>query len=92
MISCSEPNQTLAPERLEDVRGLVVQVEARSLLELEFLTVEDANGTRWTFVARGQIPSDLTPSHLRDHMLQGLPVTVTFYRENGTLVLRDLAD
>ena len=92
VISCSGADQPLAPERLEEVRGLVVKVEARSLLELESLTIEGVEGTRWTFITRGRIPAEFTPSHVRDHMLQGLTVTVTFYRESGTLVLHNLAD
>ena len=76
----------------EMVHGLVRAVQTRSLLELESLTVEDDDGTEWRFEARGRRFADFTPSHLREHMVLGVPVTATFHRENGVLVLDDITD
>ena len=74
----------------EIVTGFVTDVEAGSIVELDSLEVEDAEGVVWHFVARGF--KGLTPSHLRDHMVQGLPVSVTYHKENGTLVIEEIAD
>ena len=79
-------------EGAETVRGLVREVNARSLLELETLTVQDDDGTEWRLEARGKRFAEFTPSHTREHMVLGLPVTVTFHRENGALVLDEMAD
>ena len=76
----------------ETVRGLVQEMKTRSLLELESLTLIDENGARLTFEARSGQVEGFTPSHIRDHMVQGQPVTVTFHRENGVLVINDITD
>ena len=79
-------------EGAETVRGLLLEVNARSLLELETLTVRADDGAEWRLEARGKRFALFTPSHLREHMVSGLPVTVTFHRENGALVLDEIAD
>ena len=76
----------------QTVRGLVRQVEASSLLELELLVVEDDDSVEWAVEGRGSSFADFTPSHLREHMVLGMPVTVTFHREDGTLVLNEVGD
>ena len=76
----------------DTVRGLIVEVNAGSLLELDSLTVEDSSGNRWRFEALGKRFAEFTPSHLREHMVLGRPVTVTFHRENSSLVLDDITD
>ena len=76
----------------ETVRGLIQEVKAKSLLELESLTIEDDSGVRWTFEARGKGFEGFTPSHLREHMVLALFVAATFHREDGVLVLDSLAD
>ena len=76
----------------QSVRGLIRDVEARSLLELESLTVEGQRGRVWRFEARGEKLPELTPSHLREHMVLGQPVTVTFHQEDGVLVLDAITD
>ena len=74
----------------ETVNEHVLQVKAASLIELESLTVEDDKGVTWTFEAAGVL--ELTPSHLRQHMVLGESVTVTFHRENDTLVIDAITD
>ena len=77
---------------VETFRGLIVDVAAESLLELTSLTVEAENGTRLTFETRSTAIPGFSPSHLREHMVLGLLVTVTFHRDNGAYVLDDLTD
>ena len=76
----------------QDVRGLVLRVEASSLLELKSLVVEDDDGVEWAFEGRGGSFTGFTPSHLREHMVLDMRVTVTFHREDGALVLDEVGD
>ena len=67
------------------VHGLVTDVQARSITEVATLTLEEEDtGKVWTFQAEGHI--GLTPSHLREHMLQGLGVTVRYQERQGQLI------
>lgn len=77
---------------LESVRGLIRGVEAQSLLVLKSLDLIDEAGDTWHFEANGKSFASFTPSHLNDHMLQGLRVTVVFYREGEKLVMEDITD
>ena len=64
------------------VRGVVIEVEARSISEVAFLTIEEeGSGKVWTFQADG--PVGFTPSHIREHMFQGQAVTVRFQERDG---------
>ena len=76
----------------ETVRGLVQEVKSASLLELSAITVEDDDGVQWRIEGGGEKVSGFSPSHLREHMALGLPVTVTFHREDGKLVLDEIKD
>ena len=74
------------------VRGYVVGVESKTLLELDFVQVRTEAGETIEISARGKHFPGFPPSHLREHMMQGLPVTVSYHRENGELVLDDVRD
>ncbi len=73
-------------------RGYVIGVESRTLLELDSVSVRTEEGETIQLNARGKLFPGFSPSHLREHMVQGLPVTVTYHRENGDLVLDDVRD
>lgn len=79
-------------EDYESVRGLVIDIGTKTLLELESLTIEDESGTRWSFDARGKRLEGFTPSHVREHMVQGLQVTVIFHRQDGELIIDNVTD
>ena len=74
--------------------GLITSVEVRTLLDLESIEVTDDVGTSLVFHAGGQRFVEFTPSHVREHMLQGLGVIVTYRKsDDGTLhivTIRDL--
>ncbi len=72
------------------VHGFVLEVSARSLVEVEVLRVEDEEGAVWELSGRGY--RGVSPSHLRQHMLQGMPVVVTYEEEDGELRIREVAD
>lgn len=76
----------------ESVHGLIRAVEAQTLLELKSLDLTDEAGKTWHFDAKGKIFASFTPSHLNEHMLQGLPVTVVFHRDGEMLVVDDITD
>jgi hypothetical protein len=74
------------------VHGHVQEVEARSLLEIGSLTVRDGNGRDWVIDGGGTATSGFSPSHVREHMVLGQPVTVFFHRDGDVLVLDDITD
>lgn len=73
------------------VRGIVIEVEARSFAEVAVLTIEEEDtGKVWTFQADG--PVGFTPSHIREHMMQGQAVTVRFQERDGLFVAHLVTD
>ena len=76
----------------QSVSGLVVEVVPASLVGLQTLTVEDENRFRWTVDGGGRAFEGFTPSHLRDHMVQGQRLTIWFEERNGVLVLKEISD
>jgi hypothetical protein len=79
-------------EEAETVRGLILEVNAKSLLELESLRLEDEGGTIWLFEGGGRTFPGLTPSHIREHMVAGQRVSVTFERDGDVLTVVDVGD
>ena len=78
-------------ERPENtVTGHVIDVSARSLLEIDVLTIEDDDGAEWSFSGRGY--GGVTPSHLRQHMLQAIQIVVTYRDEGGVLLIQGIRD
>ena len=78
--------------KTRSVRGLIVDVVADSLLVAETITVEDEDQVRWTIHGGGKRFDGFPPSHLREHMVQGLPVTVWFEERDGMLFMKDISD
>ena len=77
---------------LEVMRGMVLRVEAESLISLAALEVQDDGGKSWRFEGRGKVVPGFTPSHLNEHKLFGDPIEVTYYREGDALVIYDIRD
>ena len=98
LLSCENgDNSDSAPNvgdglRLESVRGMVLEVEAESLISLASLDVQTDDGTVWRFEGRGKVVPGFTPSHLNEHKLLGQSVSVVFYREGEMLALYDITD
>jgi len=73
--------------------GLITSVEVRTLLDLESIEVTDDTGMSQVFHAGGQRFVEFTPSHVREHMLQGLGVIVTYRRsDDGALYIVSIRD
>ena len=67
--------------------GLVTGVESSSLLDIEYIQVADGEGTSLTFHADGRRFPHFTPSHVREHMTQGLGVVVSYRERDGKLLI-----
>ena len=85
-----ESSQDAGDETAGSVHGTIDVVEARSLLEVSLLEITDEHGNRWRFEAKGY--DGFSPSHLREHKLQGLPVTVTYHMEDGVRMIDEIID
>ncbi len=93
---CGDGGRGDAQDQTLQVRGVVTEVQARSLLELESLRVVDEQNTVWDFrpgpngvMAAGH---DYTPSHLRQHMVQGIPIIVTYTEKDGVLTIVSISE
>jgi hypothetical protein len=69
LVAC---RQEARPTRLD---GLVVEVQTASLLQVASFTLRTDDGTLVELIVEGDV--GVTPSHLREHMALGDPVTVT---------------
>lgn len=77
----------------EVFEGLITGVEVRTLLDIESIEVTDDTGKSLEFHAGGQRFTEFTPSHVREHMLQGLGVIVTYRgSDDGTLYIVEIRD
>ena len=95
-VDCGADGRDETEEATLQVRGLVTDVQARSLLELESLQVVDDQGTVWDFLPGPQRVAgaghDYTPSHLRQHMVQGVPIIVTYTERDGVLTIVSISE
>ena len=93
---CGGDGKGETEEAALQVRGLVTNVQARSLLELELLQVVDAQNIVWEFRPGPQgvtgAGHDYTPSHLRQHMVQGVPIIVTYTEKDGVLTIVSISE
>ena len=74
----------------ETVHGKLTDVQTRSFTEMESFSLRDEAGETWLFATEG--PLELTPSHLRQHMLSGEEVRVEFERRAAGLVAVSICD
>ena len=73
------------------VVGHVIGVTAKSLVEVETLTIVDDDGKSWVFDG-GEFPG-FTPSHLEEHQALGEPVRVFYVtEEDGSLRIVRIED
>ena len=86
LLACGTQSATAA--------GFVVDVEARSLTDIESFTLRTPEGTETTFgVGRLELDAGAFPAtHLREHMATGQAVAVAYREENGQPVAFRLAD
>ena len=77
--------------KLERVHGLVVKVQNTGILEIELIHLVDDDGHTWKFEGSGTY-GEFTPAHLKQHMLVGEKIEVTFHRKDGRLLIDRLTD
>lgn len=74
----------------KEVRGLILDVVARNIIEIELLTIRDDAGQEYTFTTNGFV--EVTPSHLKEHQLFGQKVLVKYVEQGGRLVALEVLD
>ena len=72
------------------VRGMVIEVVDRDIIEIETLRIRDDDGKLWTFTTEGSLGKN--GSHLRLHQLQGQSILVAWEKRAGRLVAVQLRD
>ncbi|PKB79084.1 MAG: hypothetical protein BZY88_15145 [SAR202 cluster bacterium Io17-Chloro-G9] len=94
IMACGKPGSGLTGQESRQVQGLVVEVVARDINEVETLHIRDSGGNIWAFTTEGYV--GFTPAHLREHQLFGNAVTVTYQEKDGqngrVLVAEKIAD
>ena len=88
VLSCDKPT---TDSGLGSDRGLVSEVSARSLNTVNWFEIEAEAGTVIRFRAEGSL-GEFTPSHLRQHMITGQPVLVSFVIKKGEKIAVDVED
>ncbi|MSQ15089.1 MAG: hypothetical protein EXR50_04405 [Dehalococcoidia bacterium] len=86
------PHETL-PDAYKNhavIRGLVTHIEAEYSDEIRVLTIHDTNSRVMTFTARG--PINISPAHLRRHLVSSQPVSVAYTVERGKLIAVHVSD
>ena len=72
-------------------RGLVSGVSALNLATVNWFEIEAENGIVIRFRAEGSL-GEFTPSHLRQHMITGQPVLVSFVIRKGEKIAIKVED
>jgi hypothetical protein len=72
------------------LHGLVVDVQAASFLQIASFTLRTDDGQIVEMVVEGDV--GFTPSHLRDHMALGDPVTVSVRYADGLTIATSVED
>lgn len=83
--------------QLRDVHGVLVDVQARSIIHAESVSLRDGQDRMWTFQVSPEVATNpvepQSASHLRQHMFLGERMRV-YYRETpeGLLAVRIVDD
>ena len=73
------------------VIGLITEIKDISLRDINFFKLTDFNGSEFIF-HMPQIKREFTPSHLRQHMILGDPVIVTYVKNNDIWEVINIED
>ena len=90
--ACSAPSPTAgtAAASALTARGVLLDVEAPSIQQVDSFTLRTDDGQELHFVTAPNfnqgISHLMTPGHMRQHMALADPVEVTYRDDNGTLV------
>ena len=73
---CASPENKINSKVLS-IDGLIVEVESQSLVEVSSITVVDRSGEEYMLYLEGNY-GPFTPSHLREHMIAAVPISVEY--------------
>ena len=92
-LGCGTPSDSESPTMESDqVTGSIQDVRHKSLIRLDYIILKTPDGSLFKFKGHDEIFPGFTPSHLRDHMLSGISVTVRFHREGNDFVIDSITD
>jgi hypothetical protein len=87
LVLCGTACQAHAEAGPRQVRGLILNVQARSIAQAEAITLRADDGRE--VVLRVDPGVEMPPGHLREHMALGEPVLVTYQQTpDGLLATR----
>ena len=90
VVGCENGSTSLDAAETLQVRGRVLEVVGRDILEVETLRIRDSSNNEWTFITEGFV--GFSPSHIRQHQLQGELVVITYVKRGEVLVAVDVSD
>ena len=73
---CASPENKINSKVLS-IDGLIVEVESQSLVDVSSITVVDRFGEEYMLYMEGNY-GPFTPSHLREHMIAAIPISVEY--------------
>ena len=88
--ACGGGDAGAAAEASSQVRGRIIEVVARDITDVETLRIRAEDGVIWTFETEGY--AGVSPSHLREHQLQGETVLVLYVKKGDRLVALEIKD
>jgi hypothetical protein len=90
--SNSSSNDSPVSSQTSTVIGNITDVQPSSFFGLESLTLVDEDGNQWQFDGRDVAVPGFAASHLREHMILGMAIMVTYENDGGVLVVKDIKD
>ena len=90
-INCSKLFQNQI-EYKHMTRCLIQEVKSDSLKNYDFFILKDIDNNEYVFQQGNSNIIWFSPSHLREHMLLGLPVSVEYYIYDGSYIVINLYD
>ena len=88
--ACGEPEPSAFETGEMRIRGMVLEVVARNISEVETLRLLGEDDREYHFTSEGFV--GFSPSHLREHQLFGQPVIVSYVQKGGQLVAVAITD
>jgi hypothetical protein len=90
-LSCNGEHMDISDESLVEVSGSVIEFKARSLTEIDYLTLGTAEGQIYNLKV-GKNLGKFTLSHIRQHMVHGELVEISYFRRDGENWVRSIQD
>ncbi|PZC42442.1 MAG: hypothetical protein DK303_001026 [Chloroflexi bacterium] len=90
-LSCGGEHMNIIDVSLVEVSGLVTEFKARSLTEIDYLSLQTAEGQIYNFKVGNNL-GKFTPSHIRQHMVHGELVEISYFQRDGENWLRSMQD